>query len=107
MVPGLALTASATARWSRSTSTPSARLARLITNLGNFKGFTGPEGNKYSKIAFEGGQKCWNGPSRSLTVEVKCGSEGSLSNIIEPSKCEYTGTFRHPAVCEALRHDEL
>jgi protein kinase C substrate 80K-H len=79
------------------------------TNLGNFKGFTGPEGNKYSKIAFEGGQKCWNGPSRSLTVEVKCGSEGSLSNIIEPSKCEYTGTFRHPAVCEALPagHDEL
>ena len=79
------------------------------TNLGNFKGFTGPDGNKYSKMSFEGGQKCWNGPSRSLTVEVLCGAKGELSNIQEPSKCEYTGTFRHPAICEEVTgaHDEL
>ncbi|KAG2909109.1 hypothetical protein PC114_g10205 [Phytophthora cactorum] len=52
------------------------------------------------EIKFSNGQKCWNGPNRSLTVTLECGPEPmELSEIEEPSTCVYTAKLRTPVVC--------
>ncbi|KAG6613039.1 putative glucosidase [Phytophthora cinnamomi] len=52
------------------------------------------------EIKFSNGQKCWNGPNRSLTVKLECGPEPmELFNIEEPSTCVYSAKLRTPAVC--------
>ncbi|KAL4139585.1 hypothetical protein PRIC2_003080 [Phytophthora ramorum] len=52
------------------------------------------------EIKFTNGQKCWNGPNRSLTVKLECGPEPmELSGIEEPSTCVYTAKLRTPAIC--------
>ena len=79
------------------------------TSLGNFEGFVGKKGNKYTQMKFGGGQKCWNGPARSMTVDLVCGEETTPTNVQEPSKCEYSMTMSTPALCDqpAAGHDEL
>lgn len=79
------------------------------TNLGKFDGFKG-EGNKYTVMKFTGGQKCWNGPQRSMTVTLECGVDTVVRNVLEPSKCEYAATMTTPALCDQPAegsHDEL
>lgn len=77
------------------------------TSLGNFEGFEGKP-NKYTRMKFGGGQKCWNGPARSLTVDLVCGTETKPGKVEEPSKCEYHATMTTPAVCDQpATHDEL
>ncbi|KAL3658556.1 hypothetical protein V7S43_016440 [Phytophthora oleae] len=52
------------------------------------------------ELKFSNGQKCWNGPNRSLTVKLECGPEPmELGGIEEPSTCVYTAKLRTPAVC--------
>lgn len=52
------------------------------------------------ELKFSNGQKCWNGPNRSLTVKLECGPEPmELSDIEEPSTCVYSAKLRTPAVC--------
>ncbi|KAI9984679.1 hypothetical protein PInf_006043 [Phytophthora infestans] len=52
------------------------------------------------EIKFSNGQKCWNGPNRSLTITLECGPEPMhLSEIEEPSTCVYSAKLRTPAVC--------
>ncbi|KAG7386991.1 hypothetical protein PHYPSEUDO_014867 [Phytophthora pseudosyringae] len=52
------------------------------------------------ELKFSKGQKCWNGPNRSLTVRLECGPEPmELSDIEEPSTCVYTAKLRTPAAC--------
>jgi hypothetical protein len=51
---------------------------------------------------FENGQKCWNGPMRSLKVTVTCGTEDEVLSVDEPSMCEYAMAFRTPAACAPL-----
>jgi protein kinase C substrate 80K-H len=52
------------------------------------------------EIKFSKGQKCWNGPHRSLAVTLECGPEPmQLSDIEEPSTCVYSAKLRTPAVC--------
>ena len=62
------------------------------------------------KAKFSGGQRCWNGPARSLSVEFECHGEETILDVTEPSVCEYTMRFGTPAVChpstlEALEKD--
>lgn len=66
------------------------------TPLGTWSGFSA-EGA--STFAFSGGSHCWNGPSRSLKVSYFCGPEDRLSDLDEPSICEYAGSFETPAAC--------
>ncbi|EFJ05152.1 hypothetical protein SELMODRAFT_137598, partial [Selaginella moellendorffii] len=40
-------------------------------------------------IKFQNGDHCWNGPQRSLKVRLRCGLKSELSDIEEPSRCEY------------------
>ncbi|KAL7608414.1 hypothetical protein Lser_V15G09832 [Lactuca serriola] len=39
-------------------------------------------------MLFSNGDKCWNGPQRSLTVRLRCGSKVEVADIDEPSRCE-------------------
>lgn len=67
------------------------------TSLGSWSGFEDRDGAKVMK--FTGGQTCWQGPARSLTVLLRCGSEDQLISVEEPSKCVYEIVMQTPAVC--------
>jgi len=64
------------------------------TSLGTWNGFEGP-----NIMKFTNGEKCWNGPQRSAKVILRCSDKNELSNVSEPSKCEYEMIFYTPAVC--------
>lgn len=81
-------------------------------NLGNWYDWIGPEGNKYSKMKYDRGLTCWNGPARSTIVNLSCGKENKLISVTEPNRCEYSMEFVTPALCNpnmepADTHDEL
>ena len=72
------------------------------TALGTWGSWSGPSGNPYSVMKYENGEKCWNGPSRSTMVTLKCGIEDVLVAASEPNRCEYAMEFITPAICEPL-----
>lgn len=51
-------------------------------------------------MKWENGDTCWNGPARSVSVNVECGEDVAIETFSEPSKCEYVARVRSPAVCE-------
>jgi len=57
----------------------------------------------YTKQHYTHGAKCWNGPERSITVEMVCGIDNALLTISEPQKCEYKVTGTTPALCRPLK----
>lgn len=59
----------------------------------------GPQSNKYQKMLFDGGAQCWNGPARSVAINVKCGTTNEVTAASEPSRCEYELDFLTPAFC--------
>eukprot|EP01138_Halocafeteria_seosinensis_P008189 gb/GECG01008369.1/.p1 GENE.gb/GECG01008369.1/~~gb/GECG01008369.1/.p1 ORF type:complete len:453 (+),score=92.91 gb/GECG01008369.1/:1-1359(+) len=71
-------------------------------NLGRFSGFT----DNYTVMHFENGSNCWNGPRRSLRVDLECGLENQILNVIEPEKCTYIATMATPAVCDEVCSDK-
>lgn len=81
-------------------------------NLGHWNDWSGPEGQRYSKMKYDSGLSCWNGPARSTIVNLSCGKENKLVSVTEPSRCEYAMEFSTPVVCNANSesantHDEL
>ncbi|CAF2037209.1 unnamed protein product [Rotaria magnacalcarata] len=68
--------------------------------IGYWDSWSGPKDDKYLKMKYSNGATCWNGPPRSLTVTLKCGTEQKLSDVREPSRCEYTMTFETPLACD-------
>lgn len=54
---------------------------------------------------FDNGANCFNGPKRSLRVEMECGTENEIKNVIEPEKCVYLATMTTPAVCDEVCTD--
>jgi len=78
------------------------------TNLGSKMVWVDKETNRYTIQKYEAGAQCWNGPARSTTVYLSCGSENKLTYVNEPSRCEYEMHFKTPALCdEIINHDEL
>lgn len=63
------------------------------TKLGAWKGF---EGNT---MVFTDGEGCWQGPSRSINITLKCGADDAFVSLAEPSRCTYTGVVKTPAHC--------
>ncbi|XP_015603531.1 glucosidase 2 subunit beta [Cephus cinctus] len=80
--------------------------------LGYWHEWVGPEQNKYSKMKYDRGLACWNGPTRSAIITLTCGKESKLISVTEPSRCEYAMEFSTPAMCnpnieQSNMHDEL
>ena len=79
------------------------------TNLGKWEEWSMGQ----REMKFGGGQGCWNGPQRSMTVTVVCGLETRILSVGEPSKCVYTAAMETPAACASPTggpsrpHDEL
>jgi len=76
--------------------------------LGKFKHWNNAPGVEvgspeyYSKQYYKGGVRCWNGPERSVTLSLTCGTENALHTVTEPEKCEYHITGTTPALCLPL-----
>jgi len=51
-------------------------------------------------LRFTNGESCWNGPSRSLALALKCGDRETLSSVEEPSRCEYAAQLFTPHACD-------
>jgi len=66
------------------------------------------EGSKeyYSTQVYRQGTKCWNGPERSVKLDLTCGTENVLLTVTELEKCEYLFTGTTPALCLPLE-DEI
>jgi len=56
-----------------------------------------------NELVFKGGQSCWNGPQRSLTVSLECGDKEVIHSVEETSKCVYAMRFSTPAICD-IKH---
>ncbi|KAG7461888.1 hypothetical protein MATL_G00195890 [Megalops atlanticus] len=80
--------------------------------LGKWHSWAGPTDNHYSKMKFDGGEPCWQGPTRSTMVTLMCGTETALRSVKEPSKCQYIMELQTPVACQQLQrkwrvHSEL
>ncbi|KAL6576659.1 hypothetical protein OROMI_010935 [Orobanche minor] len=73
------------------------------TRLGSWEKFE----DSYRVMQFLNGDKCWNGPDRSLKVKLRCGLKNELADVDEPSRCEYTALLSTPALCRDSRLKEL
>ena len=74
------------------------------TKLGTMKAL---ELKEPRTMVFSSGERCWNGPSRSITVTLRCGGENVLAEMEEPSRCEYAATLYTPAACDAEEVEAL
>ncbi|AED96753.1 unnamed protein product [Arabidopsis thaliana] len=73
------------------------------TRLGEWDKFE----NSYQFMSYTNGEKCWNGPDRSLKVKLRCGLKNELMDVDEPSRCEYAAILSTPARCLEDKLKEL
>ena len=83
-------------------------------SLGKFAEVSYAEDGASATMKFTGGAKCWNGPERSMTATLVCGSTDRMTSVDEPSVCEYTSVVETPMMCTNSlvarakeEHDEL
>ncbi|KAG9047908.1 hypothetical protein FS837_001237 [Tulasnella sp. UAMH 9824] len=60
----------------------------------------------YTMMHYERGAQCWNGPQRSVTLKLSCGTENELLSVSEPEKCEYHFVGKTPALCWPTESEE-
>uniref|UniRef100_A0A0E0FK18 Glucosidase 2 subunit beta n=1 Tax=Oryza nivara TaxID=4536 RepID=A0A0E0FK18_ORYNI len=73
------------------------------TSLGRWEKFE----ESYRVMQFSNGDRCWNGPDRSLKVRLRCGLNNELNGVDEPSRCEYVAVLSTPALCDEQKLKEL
>ncbi|KAM0998604.1 hypothetical protein PS1_005405 [Malus domestica] len=73
------------------------------TRLGSWDKFE----DSYKVMVFANGDKCWNGPDRSLKVRLRCGLKNEVADVDEPSRCEYVALLSTPALCLEEKLKEL
>ncbi|XP_059430441.1 glucosidase 2 subunit beta [Corylus avellana] len=73
------------------------------TRLGRWNKFE----DAYRVMIFSNGDKCWNGPDRSLKVKLRCGLQNEVADVDEPSRCEYVALLSTPALCLEEKLKEL
>ena len=67
------------------------------TRLGDYRSTEG------ATLTYDGGEYCWNGPARSLLVNLECGAANELVSVDEPRTCVYEAIVRTPAVCGSTK----
>lgn len=78
------------------------------TSLGRWSSIRKPdEHHEFTRFAFENGAGCWQGPARSLEVNLICGVSNEIKSVEEPSRCVYSMMMTTPAVCSAERAESL
>ncbi|XAR59914.1 hypothetical protein NMG60_11033090 [Bertholletia excelsa] len=73
------------------------------TRLGSWDKFE----DSYKVMLFSSGDKCWNGPDRSLKVKLRCGLKNEVTDVDEPSRCEYLALMSTPVLCVEEKLKEL
>ncbi|GAB4856142.1 hypothetical protein Ancab_024782 [Ancistrocladus abbreviatus] len=73
------------------------------TRLGHWEKFE----ESYKVMLFSNGDRCWNGPDRSLKVKLRCGLGNEVADVDEPSRCEYVALFSTPNICLEEKLKEL
>ncbi|CCD24149.1 Gtb1p NDAI_0C04900 [Naumovozyma dairenensis CBS 421] len=58
-----------------------------------------PDINNGLVLEYGNGQQCWNGPKRSASLFIKCGTEFELHNVYEATKCRYVFDASGPIGC--------
>lgn len=71
------------------------------TLVGRYTGF------EDGSMEFAWGDRCWNGPQRSATVNLICAAEFDLLSVDEPQKCHYQFVLTSPVACKELSEEEL
>jgi len=74
------------------------------TRMGSWDRWDGPIPDTFSRMKFSNGQSCWNGPARSTTVKLVCGTENVVESVTEPNRCEYEMLFSTPVICKSPEH---
>ncbi|KAM3693146.1 hypothetical protein ACJW31_08G144300 [Castanea mollissima] len=77
--------------------------SHTTTRLGRWDKFE----DSYRVMMFSNGDKCWNGPDRSLKVRLRCGLKNEVADVDEPSRCEYVALLSTPALCLEEKLKEL
>ncbi|XP_002523398.2 glucosidase 2 subunit beta [Ricinus communis] len=73
------------------------------TRLGRWDKFE----DSHRVMIFSNGDRCWNGPDRSLKVKLRCGLKNEVTDVDEPSRCEYVALLSTPAFCLEEKLKEL
>uniref|UniRef100_A0A667YAJ1 Glucosidase 2 subunit beta n=1 Tax=Myripristis murdjan TaxID=586833 RepID=A0A667YAJ1_9TELE len=71
-------------------------------SLGKWGTWAGTPENQYSRMRYESGEPCWQGPTRNTMVTLTCGTETALRSVKEPSKCQYIVDFQTPVACQPV-----
>ncbi|CAI5739442.1 unnamed protein product [Peronospora destructor] len=85
------------------------RVEQDQTKLGKWNGWYGgedkgsPSSGKvdYTRMRYSQGEKCYNGPERSVLLHLECGERDEILSVDEPSTCVYEMTVRSPLACTA------
>lgn len=73
---------------------------RHVSTMGRFDASSWhPSEGGVPVMMFSNGDKCWQGPHRSVAVKLECGASAELIAVDEPGRCEYAATVRSPAAC--------
>ncbi|KAK9683375.1 hypothetical protein RND81_10G135700 [Saponaria officinalis] len=75
----------------------------MTTRLGRWEKFE----ESYKVMLFSNGDKCWNGPDRSMRVKLRCGLKNEVTDVDEPSRCEYVALLSTPTMCHEDKLLEL
>lgn len=70
------------------------------TDLGRWAGASIDEASGERIWKWDKGVKCWNGPQRSATAYVTCGSETKVLSADEPDTCRYVLQVESPVACD-------
>ncbi len=70
------------------------------TGLGKYTRMDRDEATGQRVLYWENGQKCWNGPHRSATVYLTCGSENKVLSADEPDTCRYVLQMESYIACD-------
>ncbi|KAK9700070.1 hypothetical protein RND81_08G215400 [Saponaria officinalis] len=75
----------------------------MTTRLGRWEKFE----DSYKAMLFSNGDRCWNGPDRSMRVKLRCGLKNEVTDVDEPSRCEYVALLFTPSACREEKLLEL